>query len=300
MAQASVPQWQINQLYKLGSQQALSGVDPSVMTGIDQAESSGQGGAINSSGYGGYFGLGGPESGGKGNYPGGQVTDAMLQDPGSTSFNQQAVISASSYASDLTATGGQIYPAEQAYQGGGSEGTNVFAQLGIPQTSQGPFPMLSGGSGSAPAGTGGATGGQSLGSVTLGGAGASLPIWGPAWAPWNWGTDAANETIKLVFPFVCIFFGIALVVVGLDMTFKGGMVPKLQLPQGFSPSKSSQAAAPSPSSSGDTDAAHAAGYQQGQAEVHRTQSTAGPRTGVAEREAMKHPGAADFAEDAAA
>ena len=293
MAQASVPQWQIDQLNKLSSQQALSGVDPSVLTGIDQAESSGQGGAINSSGYGGYFGLGGPESGGGGNYPGGQVTDAMLKDPSAASFNQQAVISASSFASDLTASGGQIYPAEQSYQGGGTEGTNVFAQLGIPQTTQGPYPMLSGATGtSAPTGAQGSTG---TGSVSLGTGSLALPTWGPSWAPWNWASDAGNATIKLIFPFVCIFFGIALVVVGLDMTFKGGMVAKLQLPQGFGGSTSKPSPAPS---GGDTDAAHAAGYQQGQREVHATQNAGRPATGPREHHAIESD-AGDFAEAAA-
>ena len=293
MAQASVPQWQIDQLNKLSSQQALSGVDPSVLTGIDQAESSGQGGAINSSGYGGYFGLGGPESGGGGNYPGGQVTDAMLKDPSAASFNQQAVISASSFASDLTASGGQIYPAEQSYQGGGTEGTNVFAQLGIPQTTQGPYPMLSGATGtSAP------TAPQSLGSVSLGGVGAQLPTWGPTWLPWNWASDAGNATIRLLFPFGCIFLGIILLVWGLDMTFKGGLSAKLQLPANFG-GGSTSGSSPSSSSSGDADAAHAAGYAQGQKEVHQTQNSGRPATGPRETEAMERPDAADFAEDSA-
>jgi len=150
--------------------------------------------------------------------------------------------------------------------------------------------MLSGATGtSAP------TAPQSLGSVSLGGVGAQLPTWGPTWAPWNWASDAGNATIRLVFPFVCIFFGIALVVVGLDMTFKGGMVAKLQLPQGFGGGTSKPSPAPS---GGDTDAAHAAGYQQGQREVHATQNAGRPATGPREHHPIESD-AGDFAEAAA-
>ena len=109
-----IPGWenqQLNQLYQSGQ---LYGVDPQILAGIDQAESSGQGGSINPQGYGGFFGLGANST-----YPGGQSSPGLLQ-------------------------GGNIYEAEQAYQQGGQnagsyatnpgEGDSVFAALGLPQT----------------------------------------------------------------------------------------------------------------------------------------------------------------------
>jgi hypothetical protein len=155
-------------------------------------------------------------------------------------------------------------------------------------------PALTGYTSTGASGSGSTSPAQSLGSVSVGSGSLALPTWGPSWAPWNWASDAGNATIKLIFPFVCIFFGIALVVVGLDMTFKGGMIAKLQLPAGFGGSTSKPAPA-----SGDTDAAHAAGYQQGQREVHATQNAGRPATGPREHHAIESD-AGDFAEVAAA
>jgi hypothetical protein len=137
----AIPAWQAQQLQALASQGDLSGVDPAILAAIDQAESSGQGGAINSSGYGGYFGLGAGSS-----YPAGSPTAALLQGTGPAAFDTQAELAASEYASLLEATGGNTYAAEAAYQTGlgsgisSTEGTNVFASLGVPLTASGAAP----------------------------------------------------------------------------------------------------------------------------------------------------------------
>jgi hypothetical protein len=108
-----IPAWEQSDLESLGAQGELSGVNPEAIAVIDSAESSGEGGGINSSGYGGFFGLGANKT-----YPGGATTSAMLSDPGEQSFDQQAVIAASAYNSYLTEAGGNPVTAEEIYQTG--------------------------------------------------------------------------------------------------------------------------------------------------------------------------------------
>ena len=134
-----IPGWenqQLNQLYQSGQ---LYGVDPQILAGIDQAESSGQGGSINPQGYGGFFGLGANST-----YPGGQSSPGLLQGTSQQAFDQQAQLAANDFAGLMNSYGGNIYEAEQAYQQGGQnagsyatnpgEGDSVFAALGLPQT----------------------------------------------------------------------------------------------------------------------------------------------------------------------
>lgn len=127
MSIAEIPGWELAQLNDLAAAGDLYGLPPIVPAAIDQAESSGQGGAINTSGYGGYFGLGANTS-----YPGGSTTTALLESTTPAAFDAQAELAASEYASLLAKTGGDTAAAERAYQGGGNEGVNVFASLGVP------------------------------------------------------------------------------------------------------------------------------------------------------------------------
>lgn len=126
---AQVPAAQLAQLEALASQGLLSGVDPAILAAQDQAESSGHGGGVNSSGYGGFFGLAANTPYGP---TGAQVTKAELTATTPAAFAAQAQTAAAEDAALLTAYGGNTVKMEQAYQGGGSEGTAVFAQDHIP------------------------------------------------------------------------------------------------------------------------------------------------------------------------
>jgi len=133
MAQApSIPSWQLQALQSLSAQGNLSGVDPAILAAIDQAESSGEvsGAGINAEGYGGYFGLGAGTQ-----YPGGaSVSSQTLNTNSQASFTAQAEVAADEFASLLQSSGGNVYTAEQNYQGGSTEGTQIFSELGIPQS----------------------------------------------------------------------------------------------------------------------------------------------------------------------
>jgi hypothetical protein len=123
----NIPSWEIAQLTDLSNSGALSGVDPYILSGIAQAESGGQGGGVNSEGYGGYFGLGTAA------YPGGyQLSESELTGTTPEDFDIQAETAAAEFASLLSKNGEDPYLAEQAYQGGSSEGDEVFQSLNIP------------------------------------------------------------------------------------------------------------------------------------------------------------------------
>lgn len=130
MATVPIPTWQVDTLNQLSSQGQLSGVNPNALAVMDLAESSGKGGGINSSGYGGFFGLGAGST-----YPGGTVSSSLLSDPGQSSFAQQAKIAASEFASLLKGQGGNYIAAEQQYQTGSpsgiGEGASLFQSYGI-------------------------------------------------------------------------------------------------------------------------------------------------------------------------
>lgn len=136
MAAANIPSWETTDLNTLAASNQLSGVSPQVLAAIAQAESGGQGGAINSEGYGGYFGIGASAD-----YPAGQSSTGLLQGTGNAPFEQQAVLAASDFASMLNAEGGNVLKAEMAYQQGpgavpstgapSGEGVSVFQSLGI-------------------------------------------------------------------------------------------------------------------------------------------------------------------------
>lgn len=128
-----IPKWEIAQLESLSGAGQLSGVNPLDLALIDQAESSGSGGGINSSGYGGWFGLGVGKQ-----YPTGSINAATMRSTSPQAFDQQASVAAGEFASLLGQHGGNPVRAEMAYQGGSTEGASIFEKAGIaandPQT----------------------------------------------------------------------------------------------------------------------------------------------------------------------
>lgn len=131
-----LPSWQIQQLNSLAESGQLSGVPPQVLALIAKAESGGQGGSINSSGYGGFFGLA-PNQ----NYSGNSVTTSQLQGTDVNSFSAQAITAAGLFRSLLNQFGGNPVAAEYAYQngpnagpGGTTEGASLFQQFGLTGT----------------------------------------------------------------------------------------------------------------------------------------------------------------------
>lgn len=200
----NLPAWQVDTLNTLAGENALFGVPPSVLAGIDQAESSGSGGAINSSGYGGYFGLGAGHT-----YPGGSPPASLLDSTTPQAFATQAQIAASEFSSLLASQGGDIYAAERAYQGGGNEGTNVFASLGIPS-----------GPGQA-TGTAGSTPAQltSVGGDIYNAAGSVAGALGLPWFPSLSSILKGVFHIALVISFVAA--GIAMILLGAARLFPG-------------------------------------------------------------------------------
>jgi hypothetical protein len=128
----SLPGWEVTQLQELANSGSLDGVDPHILAAIDQAESSGSGGGINSEGYGGWFGLHVGNA-----YPTGSINAATMSSTSQQAFDEQAQIAAGEFASLLESHNSDPYAAEQAYQGGGSEGTDIFASFGIPGSESG-------------------------------------------------------------------------------------------------------------------------------------------------------------------
>lgn len=152
MTTPAIPGWEWSELNQLSDKGELSGVSPTVIGSIDQAESSGSGGGINSSGYGGWFGLSATS-----HYPGepGKSTPgtALLESTSVSSFVAQAQIAASEFAALLTGNGGDPIKAEEAYQSGSAsgptEGSRILAKnLGLPAGStSAPAFLSSGGTG---------------------------------------------------------------------------------------------------------------------------------------------------------
>lgn len=135
------------QLEQLSQQGLLSNIPPQIIAYIQQAESSfgyNAGGVINSSGFGGYFGLAKSQK-----YPAGSTTPALLHDTSPTGYAQQAIIAASAFASYLNANNGDFIAAENTYQtgkaSGSGNGAGIFEQYGINPSDLGvtpanPFP----------------------------------------------------------------------------------------------------------------------------------------------------------------
>jgi len=216
-----IPSWEMTDLEQLGQANQLSGLNPIILGVIDDAESSGEGGGINSSGYGGFFGLGAGS-----NYPGGTATAPMLSDPGSTSFEEQAVIAASAFNSYLQQAGGNPVNAEEIYQSGSASGPTEGSQLMAQYL------------GGAAAGGGGAPG-------TVG-TGAAATLTGFNLNPFDlFGIPqtAASSLWSLVGPFlvkaILVLFGMGIMLIG----FKGLAGSKMPTMQSIPPAAVAAAAA---------------------------------------------------------
>ena len=112
---------------------SLDGVPAVFLAIIDQAESSGDGGGINSEGYGGYFGLGTAQAGA-----------STLEGTSQAAFDAQAALAAQDFAQQLNRYGDNPVEAEQAYQQGSytpskplGEGAKLFEGYGIGSTNSG-------------------------------------------------------------------------------------------------------------------------------------------------------------------
>ena len=123
------PPWQQQDLNTLSSSGQLSGLNPLIIAGIEEAETGGwSGGAINTSGYGGYFGLStadGPTAAqlntGGASSPPSAATDS--------SYQAQAIDAARIFATQLKNTGGNVGTAEGAYQSGHASITSGSADV---------------------------------------------------------------------------------------------------------------------------------------------------------------------------
>ena len=152
MSTVPLPSAQLTELQSLSSQGLLNGVSPTYLELVDLAESGGNPGPYNSSGYGGYFGTSQSETG--------------VSNPTSiATFAQQAEAASSVFAAGLKASGGNPIGAEAYYQTGSasnlsSSGPSIFeSYLGGPPQARGISTQMGGPGGNA------ATGAQSAGTV---------------------------------------------------------------------------------------------------------------------------------------
>lgn len=125
---AGFPPWQEDILQSLSTNKELSGVNPLIIAGVEQAETGGwSGGAINPQGYGGYFGEGSHSK-----YGPYQITPDVLNTGGAGSnpspatrgaYELQAQAAAWDFATELKRYGGNVDQAETAYQNGSFSGS---------------------------------------------------------------------------------------------------------------------------------------------------------------------------------
>lgn len=147
-AQAKIPNWpwpknfdpqQQQQLIDLSNNGQLSGIPPQIIAYMQQAESGmgySAGGAINSAGYGGYFGLGNNKT-----YNAGTATTAILHGTDPLSYAAQAIIAASAFAAYMIPAGGDYIAAENIYQTGqpnsSANGAGIFESYGLSHSTSG-------------------------------------------------------------------------------------------------------------------------------------------------------------------
>jgi hypothetical protein len=116
-----MPSWMVADLNSLEQQNQLSGVPP-VILGLIALEESGlekRGPGVNTSGYGGYFGLSTSS-----------VPSSVLLTNSSASFMQQAPVAARIYATGLKLSGGNYIGAENYYQHGSIQGNRIIPNAG--------------------------------------------------------------------------------------------------------------------------------------------------------------------------
>lgn len=126
LTKVTAAQWE--SLLSLSSTGQLSGVPPTVIAAIQQAEAPalGETWGVNSEGYGGGFGVGTA-----------QLLPSELEDQSGAGYDAQAESAASTFANQLISNNGNVLSAEFAYQNGpnatptasGLEGVKVFQSL---------------------------------------------------------------------------------------------------------------------------------------------------------------------------
>lgn len=205
---SSQPGWQQQELNSLSAQGLLSGVNPLVLSGIGQNESGFEaaGAGINSSGYGGYYGLGQNSTYGFGGKSFTE-TPALLLSNSQGSFDQQSEAAAAEVASLMASSGGSLQAALAKYTGGGPNNgdyTLVMGDLAGAAPLSGGASTVTGGAGAAPSG-----GGTAPANATTTAIGGSLN-------PANW----PNELIGAIKPWVArillIIVALILLKVGMD------------------------------------------------------------------------------------
>jgi hypothetical protein len=105
LAETGIPTWEAQQLAKLSAEGLLHGVPTLALASVAKNESGFEvaGPGINSSGYGGYFGLGAGSA-----YPGGTPSSSLLLTNSPASFDTQAEIASSLIAAGAAKAGGSV------------------------------------------------------------------------------------------------------------------------------------------------------------------------------------------------
>lgn len=200
------PAWQQQELDRLSAAGLLSGINPLVLSGIGQNESGWEvaGPGINSSGYGGFYGLGQNSSYSFGSS---SFTESpgILMDPGVSSFDQQSEAAAAEVA-HLMQGSGSLQGALAEYTGGGP--TNGDYTLAV-QYLAGESPTLSGASYPVTGGGGAAPAGGATPTATTAAFGGSLN-------PANWPGELINAIKPWTARIILVIVALLLLKVGLD------------------------------------------------------------------------------------
>lgn len=221
------PAWQQQELNNLANQGLLSGINPLVLSGILANESGFEnaGAGINSSGYGGFYGLGQNSTY---SYGGQSFTESpgILNDPGLSSFDQQSEAAAAEVASLLQSNNGNLQAALAQYTGGGP--TNGDYELAMqylngagwqmPQKGSGELVVT--GTGGAPPGGGtyaaGGIAGTGAPAAGVAGTAANLAAFGGGLNPANWPGELINALKPWVARILLVIVALILLKVGLD------------------------------------------------------------------------------------
>lgn len=214
---SSQPAWQQQQLNQLSAQGLLSGVNPLVLSGIEQNESGFEnaGAGINSSGYGGYYGLGENSTYGFGGH---SFTEspALLDSNSQAAYIQQSEAAAAEVAS-LLQSQGSLQSALAKYTGGGP--TNGDYTLAV-QDLGGASPTLSGTSYPVTGGGGSAPAGGSVQPAT-----ATTTALGGSLNPANWPGEVVSTFGPYVARALLIIVALILLKVGFDKLLDTGSSP---------------------------------------------------------------------------
>lgn len=119
---AAIPKWQITILQTLGKHGDLHGVTPVAMSAVAKAEEPGTGNeGVNSSGYGGFFGLATSTA-----------PASLLSTSSHAAFKKEAVLASRNYSNALYHEGGTYVKAENVYQTGSpthsADGASIMRQ----------------------------------------------------------------------------------------------------------------------------------------------------------------------------